>query len=78
VIPGTIANELEPLPATPVSSVMQSGGSPWAAFVSTAVKAAPAAVLLGAYAMSRSSGLGDPHKRHRRSSRSIRRTRRRR
>jgi hypothetical protein len=55
-IPGTQVrtSELRPLPA----EYIQSGGNPWSAFVSVARQAAPAAVLLGAYAMSRSSGLG--------------------
>jgi len=63
------SNQLEPLPATPVSTSIeqeQTGGSPWAAFVSAARQAAPVAALLGAYAVSRSSGLGAPTKAHRR------------
>jgi hypothetical protein len=52
-IPGTRVSEseLRPLPA----GVVQSGGNPWAAFLR---QAAPAAMLVGAYAMARSSGLG--------------------
>ncbi len=67
-IPGTQVSEskLHPLPA------MQSGGNPWSAFISVARQAAPAAVLLGAYAMSRSSGLGRSTIRNRRH-RSLRR-----
>jgi hypothetical protein len=63
-------NPLEALPAQPVrseSSVIQYGGNPWAAFLATAAQAAPAAVLAGAYAISkarrrtvRSSGLPAP------------------
>jgi thiol-disulfide isomerase/thioredoxin len=63
------SNQLEPLPATPVSSSIeqeQTGRSPWAAFVSAARQAAPVAALLGAYAVSRSSGLGAPTTAHRR------------
>jgi hypothetical protein len=63
--------------ASPVSSntmeqrVIQSGGSPWAAFLMAAQQTAPAAALLGAYTMIkkpvRSSGLGRPtRRRHRR------------
>lgn len=67
-----IANPLEPLPAQPVRSDaittgIQYGGNPWAAFLATAAQAAPAAVLAGAYAISkarrrtvRSSGLPAP------------------
>jgi hypothetical protein len=48
-------NPLEVLPAQPVpsESVVQYGGNPWAAFLATAAQAAPAAVLAGAYAISR-------------------------
>ena len=63
-------NPLEALPAQPVpseSAVVQYGGNPWAAFLATAAQAAPAAVLAGAYAISRarrrtvrSSGLPAP------------------
>jgi hypothetical protein len=67
-----IANPLEALPAQPVRSdaittSVQYGGNPWAAFLATAAQAAPAAVLAGAYAISRarrrtvrSSGLPAP------------------
>jgi hypothetical protein len=67
-------NPLEPLPATPV----QQGGSLWSAFLMSAARqAAPAAVLLGAYAAlpKRSSGL--PAARRRRTSSRRRQTRRR-
>lgn len=61
-------NPLIPIPGTPIKSseseVVQMGGyrqvggsSPWSAFMSMAQQAAPAALLLGAYALSRSSGL---------------------
>jgi hypothetical protein len=73
-IPGTHVrnSELKPLPG----GYMQSGGNPWSAFVSVARQAAPAAVLLGAYAMARSSGLGRSTRRHRfRRNRSSRRHR---
>jgi hypothetical protein len=58
-------NPLNVLPAQPVrSSGVQYGGNPWAAFLQAAAQAAPAAVLAGAYAISkarrrtvRSSGL---------------------
>ena len=67
-------NPLEALPAQPVPSesvaappAVQYGGNPWAAFLATAAQAAPAAVLAGAYAISkarrrtvRSSGLPAP------------------
>ena len=63
-------NPLIPLPGTPVSEVprqvqqggMQTGGNPWSAFLMAAKQAAPAAILLGAYAAlpERSSGLGRP------------------
>jgi hypothetical protein len=74
-IPGTQVreSELRPLPA----GVVQSGGNPWSAFVSVARQAAPAAMLLGAYAISRSSGLGRSTRRHR-SRRNRRRSHRRR
>lgn len=69
-------NPLEPVPALPVR---QWGGSPWAAFLAAAARqAAPAAALLGAYAAlpKRSSGLPAASRRHRHSSRRLRRTRR--
>jgi len=60
-IPGTMSSEnpLQPVPG----AVVQQGGNPWAAFLIAAAKqAAPAAVLLGAYAAlpQRSSGLPAP------------------
>jgi len=63
VIPGTMISEnpLDPLPAT----LVQTGGSPWAAFLMAARQAAPAAALLGAYAglpAKRSSGLSAPRR----------------
>lgn len=69
IVPGTRtrSNELEPFPGftgTPVSEeIRQTGGSPWAAFVSAARQAGPAVALMGAYALSRSSGLGAPRRR---------------
>lgn len=68
------ANPLHIVPAQTVPSpqvggaVVQSGGSPWAAFLSAARQAAPAVALLGAYGMlpSRSSGLGPARRTHRR------------
>lgn len=57
-------NPLEPMPA-----MTQSGGNPWAAFLVAARQAAPAAALLGAYAVlpkRRSSGLPAPRKTRRR------------
>lgn len=71
-IPGTQVrtSELKPLPA----EYIQSGGNPWSAFVSVARQAAPAAILLGAYAVSRSSGLGRSTRRlHHHSRRNFRR-----
>jgi hypothetical protein len=78
----TEANTLHPFPGTPVSSDtmeqrllqtgggIQTGGSPWAAFLMAAHQAAPAAALLGAYTMIkkpvRSSGLGRPRRTRRR------------
>jgi hypothetical protein len=65
-------NPLDVLPAQPVRSEsvtagIQYGGNPWAAFLQAAAQAAPAAVLAGAYAISkarrrtvRSSGLPAP------------------
>lgn len=65
-------NPLIPIPGTPIKSsesekvnqmggyrqgVQVGGSSPWSAFMSMAQQAAPAALLLGAYALSRSSGL---------------------
>ena len=73
VIEGTMVNEnpLKPIPGTPVASELQvqTGGNPWAAFLLAAKQAAPAAALLGAYAAmpKRSSGLGAPRTRRRRS-----------
>ncbi len=78
VIPGTEVREntLSPIPGTPLtqsagsyyatpagSYATQSGGNPWSAFLMAARQAAPAALLLGAYAglrrkPTRSSGLG--------------------
>ena len=74
VIPGTMTSEnpLDPLPATLVQgggSLVQTGGSPWAAFLLAARQAAPAAALLGAYAAlpaKRSSGLSAPRRTRRR------------
>lgn len=68
-IPGVTISEnpLRPLPGTPEPTNIltgggrQMGGSPWAAFLLAAQQAAPAAALLGAYALvphKRSSGLG--------------------
>jgi len=64
VLPGVLVQDdsLHALPASTVSSkpkILQSGGSPWAAFLTSV---APAATLLGAYALlpkknPRSSGL---------------------
>lgn len=78
VVSGTTMSE-NPLPAVvgaPVQagggSVMQRGGNPWSAFLMAARQAAPAALLLGAYAATRrSSGLPDARRtrRLRRSSR---------
>ena len=74
-VPGVTmnTNPLTPIPGTPVSEVprqaqgvqaggMQTGGNPWAAFLMAAKEAAPAALLLGAYATlpERSSGLRKP------------------
>lgn len=65
-------NPLTPIPGTPVSevprqvqqggSLRQTGGNPWSAFLMAAKQAAPAALLLGAYAAlpERSSGLRKP------------------
>ncbi len=47
-------------------SYTQTGGNPWSAFMSVARQAAPAALLVGAYAAARSSGLGRSTRRHRR------------
>ena len=73
VIPGTEVREntLAPIPGEPLSTQtggslngnLQRGGNPWSAFLMAARQAAPAAVLLGAYAglrrrPVRSSGLG--------------------
>ena len=62
VIPGTMVsdNPLIPVPGT----IVQSGGNPWAAFLMAAKQAAPAAMLLGAYAAlpARASGLGAPRR----------------
>lgn len=64
-VPGVTMSESE-LPAIPgaviPSASVQSGGSPWAAFLATARHAAPAVALLGAYSLlrkptARSSGL---------------------
>jgi hypothetical protein len=62
IIPGTkfAASPLYPLPGTPVPNknvVVQSGGSPWGAFLVAARQAGPAVALLGAYSTLRSSGL---------------------
>jgi hypothetical protein len=83
-IPGTQIKESE-LPALPAGYVQaggsytQTGGNPWAAFMSVARQAAPAALLVGAYAAARSSGLGRSTRRHRnrpsRRNRSLRRRR---
>jgi len=90
IIPGTMLSEnpLSPIPATPVPSSSspsspsseiqtQKGGDPFSAFLlAAAQQAAPAAALLGAYAVlpvKRSSGLGPPR---RRKTRRFRRTRR--
>jgi thiol-disulfide isomerase/thioredoxin len=78
-MPGVMMSESE-LPAIPgaviPSASVQSGGSPWAAFLATARHAAPAVALLGAYSLlrkpaSRSSGLakGKGRKTYRRHSR---------
>lgn len=59
VIPGTVLSDND-VPVAP-ASLRQTGGSPWAAFLTAAAtQAGPAAVLLGAYSMipKRSSGLG--------------------
>lgn len=85
LLPGTTVaeNPLPAVPATPISEVStevtqtgggytQYGGNPWAAFMMAARQAAPAAVLLGAYAAlpKRSSGLPAVRRsRRRRSSR---------
>ena len=76
VLPGvtTQTNPLTPLPGKPVPSEVQNGGAygrqtggdPWSAFMMAAKQAAPAAGLLGAYSMMRSSGLGRPRSRSRR------------
>ena len=70
-------NPLPVLPAETISSpqtggaypTVQTGGSPWAAFLNAARQAAPAAALLGAYGMMahnrRSSGLSAPRRSHR-------------
>jgi hypothetical protein len=82
VLPGvtTQPNPLTPLPGSPVPSDLhkqsggyhvQTGGNPWSAFMMAAKQAAPAAVLLGAYSMMpRSSGLGRPRSRSRKSRKS--------
>lgn len=74
-------NPLIPIPGTPIKSseserVNQMGGyrqvggsSPWSAFLSMAQQAAPAALLLGAYALKRSSGLPSVTRKRRRSHR---------
>ena len=76
-VPGVTMSESE-LPAIPgavvPSASVQSGGSPWAAFLATARHAAPAVALLGAYSLlrkpsSRSSGLAKARKTIRRRSR---------
>lgn len=76
-VPGVTMSESE-LPAIPgavvSSSSVQSGGSPWAAFLATARQAAPAVALLGAYGLlrkptARSSGLAKARKTLRRRSR---------
>lgn len=76
-VPGVIMSESE-LPAIPgtvvSSSSVQSGGSPWAAFLVTARQAAPAVALLGAYSLlrkptARSSELAKARKTLRRRSR---------
>ncbi len=60
-VPGVRVTEspLEVLPSAPVSSekeaAIQTGGNPWAAFIMAARQAAPAAVLLGAYSLTRRS-----------------------
>lgn len=66
VIPGT-TEAPNPLPALPGLPI-QSGGSPWAAFLgAAAAQAGPAALLLGAYGAlpKRSSGLGAARRRRR-------------
>jgi hypothetical protein len=80
-------NPLPVLPAETISSpqtggaypTLQTGGSPWAAFLNAARQAAPAAALLGAYGMMahnrRSSGLSAPRRSHRRSRRRSRSSR---
>lgn len=86
-IPGTQVKESE-LPALPAGYIQgggytqtgggytQTGGNPWSAFISVARQAAPAALLVGAYAAARSSGLGRSTRRHRSGrSRSLRRRR---
>jgi hypothetical protein len=57
----------QPVPSTSVTTGVQYGGNPWAAFLQAAAQAAPAAVMAGAYAISkarrrtvRSSGLPAP------------------
>jgi len=68
-IAGTISseNQLPPVPGAVVpTSPVQQGGNPWSAFLlAAAQQAAPAAVLLGAYAAlpKRSSGLPAPSQR---------------
>lgn len=86
VVSGTTMSE-NPLPAVvgaPVQTgggpvAMQHGGNPWSAFLMAARQAAPAALLLGAYAVTRrSSGLPDVYNRRtRRLRRSNRRSSRR-
>jgi thiol-disulfide isomerase/thioredoxin len=73
IVSGTTMSE-NPLPAVPGAPVaVQRGGNPWSAFLMAARQAAPAALLLGAYAATRrSSGLPDA-----RSTRRLRRSNRR-
>jgi len=62
VIPGTSVAS-NPLPtdvARTISPEPQMGGNPWTAFMAAAQQAGPAAVLLGAYAAGRASGLPAP------------------
>jgi hypothetical protein len=82
VVSGTTMSE-NPLPAVvgaPVQAgggpmAVQRGGNPWSAFLMAARQAAPAALLLGAYAVTRrSSGLPDARRRTRRLRRSSHRS----
>jgi hypothetical protein len=64
IVPG----QTVPSPQVGGAMPIQSGGNPWAAFLSAARQAAPAVALLGAYGMlpSRSSGLGPARRTRRR------------